>query len=419
MKKQIKLESESLIELKEYEQRATQEIADIIDFINKLNPNSINKDKALDKSKWNMEKTSPKSRRGSPSINVGANKSKQETASLLLYLKSKLSDCNGNTDDEKKAIKLAKGRVDLLGLQAASKIAEVAATDYLTKVQNNSEEALKNHPQGYKFKHKIDNHMEVLKGRVQEFSLDFAANGFKEYTSAEVGKHRAETLKEFDKAIAGMQGLAKRQGIDTSEMISNLKDSKEIFKNKSAINFDVPTKGTTKKNARMGATFLCSLGSLLTGVAATGVLIGTAGAGLPISVLLGGTSAALGASALSMTAVNSAENFLRYRVSPSTSEKVSMAVGATALGFGVAGATGVTSAIGTGAAVIGKCTSQAFTTSKNCFAATTLIKASTVDRAAQQKLKRALNEGRARSEERVMDDDNVMDNSEHRRAASM
>jgi len=319
----------------------TKVIVAIAQVSKQLNSTSkLSIEKVTDRKNWDMKDFTPKSGRAAAKMSLQSETPNAKTASILTHLKDRLNDCKPSNKTQKELIELLKGRLVFLGIQSASKIAELAALDHISKIEkslNNSSD-LKS-TDDIELLSELPANLKILSHLIKKYSIDTLTDHSprEKYTSDDIGKHNTKVLNLYDKTRKLINTLSQTNIISKDmreESIDFLNDSRMCFQHKSNINFDFPTKDPTKKVVRNLSALglgLVSLTSAVAATACTAVSVSgvTAPATAPAAIGLSLISAGSGGAALSMTALNSAINYWMYDISPSKNEKIGMALGAT------------------------------------------------------------------------------------------
>ncbi len=328
-------------EMERFNEKLSKIIKEIAQFAANNSTRTLYINRVMDSKNWDMKDFIPRGGRSVPNISLQPeDNDTSKKASILTYLKHRLDECKVDSGD-KEIIKLLKGRLDFLGIQSGSKIAELAALDHILKIENKISEFPKENVNVVEKINEILDKLNYLRNFIKEYSIDTLTDDSPrgDYTSDDIGQHNTKVLGLYGETKKLIRNLSK-EGIisedEKSELLSRLNDSRVCFQHKSNINFDFPTKDQKTKKVRQLTSLSLGLISLTSGIGATtctavslsGV---TAPATVPAAAALGLIAGSAGVAALSMTTINSAINYWMYDISPSTNEKISVALGASSL----------------------------------------------------------------------------------------
>ncbi|KGP62895.1 hypothetical protein EP47_07785 [Legionella norrlandica] len=353
-------------QMQEYLNKFIVQLEQISDIIKYFNPQStIRKEVITNLNNWAMRHVVPSTGRGSPEMSLRVpNRAKDTTASLSQsvaalfakgtdnlfdYLKQEIDKARDKTSnkDKKKELQELKGYVDLLQVQAISKIAEVGALNYLSQLKGHFKEiyacsSRTKDADTQKIWHEVNLSVNELEKNFSKYSLDFLTtnNVLENFSYKDAGRVRVivdSLYKDIKENIKTLNETGKCLK-DYIEITKTLESAVGCFAHKNNISFQLPTAGATTRQKIRGLT------SLSLGVVGMGSCIGSAVLTIvsvaappvasvtgPMAVGLGGISLVSGISASTMTILNGASNYFEYHLPFSLEEKITLTLVATSL----------------------------------------------------------------------------------------
>ncbi len=360
-------------EILDYETNFKGELRKIADIVNPFLDNTeykkLNPDIITDRNKWTFQHVIPTSERSGKDVALdvpGKEVIHKKNAlriegneSLFKFLNDKIDQAKKNKSlpkDIKIQLNHLKDYVGLLQIQAMSKIAEIGSLDSLQNLKEcmpqladniiNGKNPIQNR-EARRLYQSIERSIEELQTLYKQYSLDFMSGNIERYTSNEAGKLR-KSVKEYTKSIGKILDYYEKSGYlskaEKEEMRAHLKSSQAFFEHKNNISFSVPTAGQTNtQTVRKVGQAALGLGGVVLGATAAGVgIIATGPVGATAATVIGGGAMLAGISSLGITAVNSANNFIRFGITPSSGEKLTFAIAGVSLGVGIGAGLGST-----------------------------------------------------------------------------